>query len=194
MLPDVAGLNEPACLVIGFGGVDRGPPRIRRGRSRPAGVFPLGFGGQGVGPARGQTAGVALEFVEAFEKELNVVPGNPFHRTVRIACGVEFARVVPHYGLILSLGDLVLPQVKTLGEGHLMLGFVGVAAGFRDWAAHGEGPGRTPDQGEIRSVEGSRSFQFVKVGHLARRQSPVVNAHFVDGAVEVIACLPTPAH
>ena len=82
VLANVAGLTDSACLVIGLGGVDRGAPPVGGGGSRPAGVFPLGFGGQGIGPARGQAVGVALEFVEAFEKDLSIVPRNLLDRSV----------------------------------------------------------------------------------------------------------------
>ena len=52
-----------------------------------------------------------------------------------------------------------MPQVKTLGKGDVVFGLIGYAAGFRRGAAHGEGPGRTPDQGEIKFAGGGGAHQ-----------------------------------
>ena len=65
-------------IVVGKGGIDIIPPGIRRGGAGTAGIFPLGFGGQDIGPARGQV--VCLLLVQALQKDLNIVPTDLFHR------------------------------------------------------------------------------------------------------------------
>ena len=45
------GLTNSAGIVVRPSGVTIIPPGICRSRARPAGVFPLSFGGQDIGPA-----------------------------------------------------------------------------------------------------------------------------------------------
>ena len=94
---------------------------------RTAGIFPLGFGGQDIGPSLGQV--IRLLLVQALQKDLNIVPAEMFHRPVRIARpirgrGAQAGVVVGHHRLVLGLGELVLAEVKALGMGDLGLGII----------------------------------------------------------------------
>ena len=89
VLPDVDGLSDfgPICSAT----IRLGPIKIRLrgscavapgkngGRSRPTGIFPLGFRGQSVFPTDGQTARGLFNLVETGKEDLGILPRNPFH-------------------------------------------------------------------------------------------------------------------
>ena len=132
VLADVASLVDSAARIIRIRGRDRSTPRIRRGRSRPTGVFPFGFRGQDVAPTYRQAAGRLLRGVQTSEENLRVVPAHRLHGTVvaRILArrGAQTVRVPRHHRLVLGLRHLVLAQVKALCEGDVVFGLVRLIA------------------------------------------------------------------
>ena len=72
-----------------------------------------------------------------------------FHRAFRIVrpitCRTQTVRVARHDRLVLGLGHLVLAQVKALGQGYIVFGFMPSAARFRSRTAHPKCTRRTPD-------------------------------------------------
>ena len=130
-------------IVIGTGGVDIITPGVDRGSTGPAGIFPLGFRGQGIFPAGRQATGGLLDGIELGKKDLGIFPGYFLHRSVAalILAGVRTqALAVPiHHRLVLGLGDLILTQVKPMGQGDRMRGLIPSTAGLIGRAAHGEG-------------------------------------------------------
>ena len=54
-----------------------------------------------------------------------------------------------HHRLVLSLGHLVFAQVKSLGQGNVMLGFIRTPTRFGGRTAHGEGARFDPEHVEL---------------------------------------------
>ena len=168
VLSHFLGLTNSTGTVIGMGGVDIITPGVNRGGAGTAGIFPLGFRGQDIGPVRGDTAGIAFPDGQLFTKSQGFRPVQIFHRTPPIAGGVKFTGVKAHHRLILGLGHLILAQVKTLGEGDIVLSLVGSSARLRGRAAHHKGAGLYPDH--IQADSG------VEIGGMSGRQADIYRA------------------
>ena len=99
-----------------------------RGRACPAGILPLSLRRQDIFPAVGQSTRDLLDGIELSEKDLSILPGNSFHRTVASFestwVGTQTLRVSIHHRLVLSLRHLILTEVKAVGQGDLMLGLI----------------------------------------------------------------------
>ena len=85
---------------------------------------------------------------------MNVVPTDLFHGPVRIARpirrrGAEAGVVVGHHRLVLGLGDLVLAEVKALGQGDLGLVLIRAPARFAGRTAHRKSPRLHPDHFQV---------------------------------------------
>jgi hypothetical protein len=90
-------------------------------------------------------------------EQRSVVPGNVHYRLVfhvqglpAHRAGAVFAPPLPE----LAVGDFVRRQVERPLEADVALGFVGAAAGFTPWGAHGE-CGRRAEQPEARADRGA---------------------------------------
>ena len=121
----VAALFGFEIFTIGQGG----------GGAGAAGVFPLGFGGQGEFPALGKQGFLARLGGELGAEVECFLPTDVFHRVHRAA---EFAGVVLHHQQPLGLGDFGAREQETAGDLGINPLFVGAAAGFVGRAAHAE--------------------------------------------------------
>ncbi len=171
LLKITTGIPISVPVIIGVGGVDIITPGVNRGGAGTAGIFPLGFRGQDIGPVRGDTTGIAFPDGQLFTKSQGFRPVQIFHRTVPIAGGVKFTGVKAHHRLILGLGHLILAQVKTLGEGDIVLSLVGSSARLRGRAAHHKGAGLHPDH--IQADSG------VEIGGISGRQADIYRAGYI---------------
>src|SRR6266851_336334 len=82
---------------------------IGSGRPSPSGIFPFRLRGQAILRA-------TLFGIQPADKLLHVLPGDTLHWQGWVT--LKFAGIVPHDGLPLALGHLVLPQVKRLADAH----------------------------------------------------------------------------
>ena len=69
-----------AMVPIGIRCTNRISPRVRRGRACPAGILPLRFRGQYIGPTIGKV--VCLLLIQAGKEYLDIIPGYFFYRAV----------------------------------------------------------------------------------------------------------------
>ena len=88
--------------------------------------------------------------VDPRQKDLHILPRNPFHRAVWVAVkmtwsGIEVTGYTRHYRFILRLGNFMFAQVKTLRECDIVFNLIGTSICFRDRTAHGESAGFHPD-------------------------------------------------
>ena len=67
-------------IIIGIAGGNAIPPRVPRGRACPAGILPLGFGGQCIRPSFRDIA--RLLSIQTGQEYLNIIPRYLLHRTV----------------------------------------------------------------------------------------------------------------
>jgi hypothetical protein len=84
--------------------------------TRPASVFPLGFGRQAVIPVAGQSPRRLLLECERVAEVGRVVPACAFNRPVSVP--LEITWVVTHDCQVLALSDEVFTHVKTSAEGN----------------------------------------------------------------------------
>jgi len=117
-------------------------PRIHRGRTCPAGIFPLRLGGQHIGPTGGNVC--RLLGIQTGQENLGIRPTDFFHRTVRVVRplarrGTQAVGITGHHRLVLGLGHLVFAEVKSFGQGDIVLRFIGSPTRFRGRTAHRKG-------------------------------------------------------
>ena len=152
ILPQLSGLFKiTSCImctipvIIGTGGIDIISPRVDRGSTGPAGIFPLGFRGQGIFPARRQATGGLLYGIELGKEDLGIRPGYYLHRSVASLklAGVrtQALAVAIHHRLVLGLGDLILTQVKPMGQGDCMRSLIPSTARLIGRTAPGKAAG-----------------------------------------------------
>ena len=110
--------------------------------------------GQNIRPTCRQATRCLLARIEAVKENLPFVPTHPFHGSVRVSGplarrGAQTVGVVGHHHFVLSLGDLVLAQVESFGQGHVVLGLVRLSACLARRATHGEAAGFHPNHFQV---------------------------------------------
>ena len=116
------------------------------------------LGGQDIGPAGGYVCG--LLGIQTGQENLSICPTDFFHRTVRIIWpfarrGTQAVRIAGHHRLVLGLGYLVFTEVKTFGQGDIVLVLaIGLPTRFRGRTAHRKGARFDPEHIQFdRSVQ-----------------------------------------
>ena len=150
--PSIVGLDAEEVRLGAGKGI---PVGHRRFRVRTAGVFPLGFRGQGVNIPLWHPSRRALLLLQLIAERLHIVPTHLFDRQVvpGLAAGVRSHHFPP-----LGLCHFMPTQPKPPGQHHLVLRLIVNTSRLRPWAAHLECPRHYPDKFHRRSSQDRTAF------------------------------------
>jgi len=133
------GLVMTERIAIGCGGVS----------PRPAGIFPLGFGGQSKLLVFGELSRLMKVFRQGLAKAFGLGVADPVHG-ILVSQAPErsgfFVRKAAHGGNPLSLGNFKLSDPETLGEGDPDLKLIRASAGLLFGTSHDKVSGRAPSK------------------------------------------------
>src|ERR1017187_5043658 len=106
------------------------------GCPRPAGVFPLGLGGEAIR--------LLVYFSQHLDELMAIFPRDTIHR--QVLCALELAWIFVHYRYPFFLGHGVHAHIEALRQRDLVLNIAFWVSAFTCRTAHHEGPRWNPNE------------------------------------------------